>query len=197
MKKIFLAVLFFLFLTEMSNAVVITFDDHPDATQNAYGPIGTYNGFEFHATNSLDRLDWIDTVGSAWDYGAISGDFTMLDNFGGEGRINAVGNADFTFDGLYARIWRTGTNALIISGYQNGSLAVSAEYTLTTDWTYYSGWDGVLINALHLVVPNGIFLVDNLALNESQVPIPSTLTLLAFGLVGLAGVAGGKALRPG
>ncbi len=191
MKKMkFLLPIIFIsfFILGNLNAAILTFDDHPDAVQNSVGEIGTYNGFEFHSdSGSTDQLDWIDTVGSTWPYGAISGEFTMLNNYGGSGLINAVGDIDFTFNGLYARTWGIDIDrAVNITGFNNGVEVASTDYTLTSSWGYFSGWGGILIDELHLNLGD-YFLVDNLALNE--VPVPSTIFLLGIGLLGLAGIS--------
>ena len=87
MKFNLLAVLLILFTTS-SQAAILTFDDIPGQSQNSYGAIGNYQGYNFGATNSLNRLDWIDTVGSKWNNGSVSGDYTMLNNFSGSGIIS-------------------------------------------------------------------------------------------------------------
>lgn len=170
-----------------ANATVLTFDDIPGVAQNSYGAIGTYAGYSFTSTSS-NRLDWIDTVGSLWNYGAVSGDYTLLNNVGGTGIIAAIGGGDFTFDGLWARVWggqsaRTGT----IRGFNNGLEIWTSGVQLGTQFDYFGGVSGA-IDELRLDFGN-YFLVDNLALNEgtgNTVPEPASLALLGLGLVGVA-----------
>lgn len=171
-----------------SNAAVLTFDDIPTATQDSYGAIGTYAGFTFGCTecSDLNQLDWIDTVSSIWNFGAVSGDFTMLNNYGGTGIIRAADNSDFTFGGLWAQTWagaasRQGT----IRGFNNDVEVWASTITLNPTFASFAGVNDA-IDELRLEFGN-FFLVDNLALNEVQqaVPEPSALALLGLGLAGL------------
>ncbi|MEN6587458.1 MAG: PEP-CTERM sorting domain-containing protein [Sulfuricella sp.] len=182
MKKHLLAVCLLGF-SAVSNATVLTFDDIPGASQNSYGAIGTYAGFNFGATNDLNRMDWIDTAGSSWNFGAVSGDFTMLNNYGGTAIVTAANGADFAFDGLWARIWSTGASRIgYIRGFNNGAEVWNSAATLTTSWTAFNGHAGS-IDELHLELGN-YYLVDNLAVNET-IPEPATLGLLALGFLGM------------
>lgn len=182
----------------VTNAVVLTFDDIPGGSiQNSYGAIGTYAGFNFASINgpdqySPDRMDWIDTVNSSWyNFGAVSGDFTMLNNYGGSAVITEASGANFSFDGLWARIWvndselqRTGS----IRGLKNGLEIWNSDVMLTDNWMAFNGHVDA-IDELRLDFGKA-FLVDDLALNQpSSVPVPSAAWLLGSGLLGLIGVA--------
>lgn len=182
MKRLLLASLLSL-AGVTANATVLTFDDIPGVAQNSFGSVGTYAGYSFNST-----LNWIDTVGSSWNYGAVSGDYTLLNNYGGVGVIAAIGGGDFTFDGLWAKVWssqsaRTGT----IRGFNNGLEIWTSSVLLTSQFSYFGGVSGA-IDELRLDFGN-YFLVDNLALNEgtgNTVPEPASLALLGLGLVGVA-----------
>lgn len=152
MKKflVFSCALLFIFIANgKAGALTLTFDDIPGISQDSYGPIGSYGGFDFGTANVHNRMDWIDTVGSPyWDFGSVSGDFTMLNNYGGSAIITSSTGADFTFDGLWARLWPDYTYATYrlgnITGYKDGYIIFSSNIDLTNAWTHFNGGIGQL-----------------------------------------------------
>lgn len=186
MKNLFAAALI-AFATLTANATVITFDDVPGAGQDSYGVVSNYKGFTF------SRGYWIDTVGSSWNYGAKSGDFTMLNNMGGEIVVTKIGAADFSFDGLWAETWANQSSLQgTVYGLNNGVKLWSVNTTITNGFSFIAG-QSAKIDELHINLGN-FFLVDNLALNEAstttttKVPEPASLAMMGLGLAALAGM---------
>ena len=173
-------------------AVTLTFDDVPSGSiQDGYGGMPPYQGFNFSTT-----LHWIDLVDSpSWNYGAHSGDFGMINNYGGVGTITEANNSDFTFDGLWAKSWGLapdsgGADSLFgsISGYNDGSLVWQVSTGLNGSYEFYGAQVG-LIDKL-LLDFGDVYIVDDLSLNGvSAVPIPAAVWLFGSGLLGLIGVA--------
>lgn len=195
MKKITHLIITPLILIAAQNAaaVVLNFEEVPDggSTQNSFGVMPTYQGFDF--TSESSTLHWIDVVDSSWDYGAVSGDFALTNNFSGAGVIIEASSVDFTFDGLYAKKWGTdpdsgGEDSLFgtLSGYKDGDLVWEMATGLNGSYEYYGAQAG-LIDQLRLDFGNN-FLVDDIVLNAA-VPVPAAAWLFASGLIGLIGVA--------
>ena len=181
------------FGTQTSTAALLTFDDVPGGSiQNDYGDMPTYQGFNFSST-----LDWIDLVDSSWNYGAKSGDFGLVNNDPdtGIGIVTEANNADFTFDGLWAKKWNTpiedgGDDSLfgLLSGYNNGELVWEVATGLNGSYEEYGPQAGA-IDELRLGFGN-TFLVDDITLNSvSAVPVPAAAWLFGSGLLALAGIS--------
>ena len=166
----------------ISNAygIILTFDDISYSSPNGHGDFtGPYNSFNF-STN----MDWIDTVGSSWNYGSVSGQFTLLNNHGGAAVITAADSSDFTLTNLWARIWGAGTRTGNIRGYNNGSLIWTQSMTISTSWSYFESAYSNSIDELQIDLGSH-FLIDDLALNETTIPEPSTLFLFACICLGI------------
>ena len=171
-----------------ANATVLTFDDVPAATQDGYGALGSYAGYTFGATGEADRMDWIDTVtaNEFFNRGAVSGDFTMLNNYGGAAVIRKDGGGEFAFGGLWAAnglAWDSSRGS--IQGYRNGSLVWETGVSFAGDFVHVAGVAGT-IDTLR-IDSGGFFLVDDLELNapSSSVPVPPTAALMGIGMAGL------------
>ena len=100
-------------VVSQAQADVLTFDDVPGQSLDQFGPVPAgYHGFNFNCSScSLDhdRVDWINTGPSStnWPFGTRSGEFSLLNNFGGTGVVTATDGSDFTFDGVWAKAWAT------------------------------------------------------------------------------------------
>ena len=183
------------FASTAAHAVVLTFDDVPGgSTSNTFGEMPANNGQPDYQGFVFSRnLDWIDTIGSSWNYGAVSGEFTLLNNNAGVGSVTAADGGDFTFDGLEAKAWATaidsGGAASVfgsLSGWNNGVEVWSLSTALNGSFQHFAAQAGA-IDELRLGFGD-FFLVDDLALNEetSPIPVPASLPLLA-GALGLGG----------
>ena len=167
------------------SAAVLSFDDIPGATQNGYGPVGSYAGYVFASTGDVSRMDWIDTVtaNEFLNRGAVSGDFTLINNFGGAAIIKRDGGGQFAFGGLWAENWLVwDTSQGSIDGYRGGSLAWSLPVALAGTFSYFGGQVGN-IDELRLNLGD-FFLVDDLELNDpaNPVPAPGLPALMGIGL---------------
>jgi hypothetical protein len=179
-----------------AQAALLTFDDVPGgSTQNNYGVMPSYMGFTFGCAAPCARgLDWIDTVGSSWNYGAVSGEFALLNNAGGDGIVRAADGSDFSFDGLWSRTWDAYNSPRTVSivGLNNGQTVWTVTGTLSTAWSFFGGATGA-IDELRLNL-GSYFLVDNLALNERGQAVPEPTSLLLAGL-GLAALGASRRTR--
>jgi hypothetical protein len=172
-------------VSQTCSAALLTFDDVPGGSiKGKYGDMPTYQGFNFSPT-----LDWLDVENS---YGANSGSFALINNESGAGMIVEAGTSDFTFDGLWAKRFRTppnsgGADTLFgtLSGYNDGNLVWEIVTGLNGSYEYYGAQAG-MIDELRLDFGN-YFLVDDLELNA--VPVPAAVWLFGTGLIALLGVA--------
>ena len=194
MKSVLAALAVWIIGSSSASATTLTFEDVPGSTSNWYGDIPTYQGFIFNYT-----LDWIDLVDSYWSYGAKSGEFAVLNNYGGTGVISAANGGHFSFDGLWAKAWGTqpesdGFSNLFgfLEGWSDGQRVWGIDTALNGSYQHFGPQAG-LIDELHLGFGNH-FLADDIQLTEhvsvggevAAVPLPSSLGLLLGGVGGIA-----------
>jgi len=177
-----------------AHAALLTFEDVPGGSiQDTLGAMPTYMGYTFTCTGPIcdfgegyNNLYWIDTVGpGSWEQGAVSGDFTLKNYWGGIGVIRAADGSDFTFDGLWARAaHEAGPRDVTLRGFNDGAEVWAQGGTLTDVFVNFGAMGGA-IDELRLDFGDW-FLVDDVALNErATVPEPSSTWLLGLGLAAL------------
>ena len=193
-KKIFLIFIsiFFssLFVVQLSYALILTFDDHPNASINSYGSIGTYNNFYFASVTSLYPPAWFDLTNS-YDYssyGTKSGNFAMSAGLGTSSIIQ-IDDIDFYFEGIWVANGSSSNNNLKILGYNNEELVFQKIVFIGPndyhEWIYIEG-QSVLLDSLTLTY-NGGFIVDDLELTIPTLATPEPATIYLF-FTGLAGI---------
>jgi hypothetical protein len=185
MKSTFVVLSLLASLSQVSKAATLTFDDVPGGSfAGAWGNMPAYKGFVFSST-----LNWIDIVTNNGYFGAKSGDFAVLNNYGGVGVVTKQGGGEFTFDGLWAKMWLTppesGNSDFlpggVLEGYNQGNLVWGVSTTLNGSYQYFGGEAGA-IDELHLGFGNA-FLADDIVLNEvSAVPEIQSYAMVLAGL---------------
>lgn len=172
-----------------AGAVVLDFENVPNGSRpNTFGEMpatngaASYEGFVF-----TSNLDWIDTVQSTWNYGARSGEFTLLNNNAGVGIVSRADGGTFSFGGLWAKSWATlpqsgGPDRVFgtLSGWRDGQIVWTIDTGLNGSFRLFGAQAGE-IDQLHLGFGN-FFLVDDLALDDfsaAPVPVPGALPLFA------------------
>ncbi len=194
MRKIFyLCLLVFFSITGVSGAAVLTFDDISRTDFWEYIPDG-YGGFDWDKAGVISRYE---NSASGYYSGTVSGDYAAFNPYA---KIITVSRPSlFDFTGIYVTSAFYSFQEILFTGYSDGTelyqATVTAGYSapVWTDFSFY-GVDTLIIQTVSDTDPrtyiDNYFALDNLTWEEHTAPVPepSTLILLAAGLV--TGIAG-------
>lgn len=187
MNKLFAALSVLAGLTGAPAFAGTIIDFEASGTPNNYNNLDyAIDGFRFNQT--MDNVDIGSSSPWSWSGPAHSGNFAALNNYYGVGELFREDGGTFSFNGLWIKSWwdqnLSGTLTGVLNGQTVGTLAVSS----TGQWSQVTG-NFANIDTLRIDLDNGVFLVDDIALNQSNdLPEPGALALLGLGMAGM-GVA--------
>ena len=172
----------------MLQASVIHFDElgvpgwvYPDYSNTGF----VSQGFVF--SENMDVID-VSPSGGIWSSGVgsgHSGNYAAFNDFGGTMLMTRQGGGVFVVDNLWLNGWQGVSTVSLIEGYLNGALVGSVLASYSSPWSQVLAGFGSIDT---LSISGGLFLVDDIAINDGNRPLPepTSLSLLALGLLGVA-----------
>lgn len=175
-----------------ASANVITFDDFSTSASYDVVPNG-YGGFDW--TNFyVVHKDY--APGSAYQRGAISGDYVAFDVLGFPAAMGVAAGSTFDFTGAYLTSHMEDQDVQV-DGYLLGVLTYSKVVSVATAGPQWFQFDYIGIDSLALdPLGEWTFVMDNFTYNRAAVPAPVPVPgAVVLGFLGAVGVAGLKRRR--
>jgi hypothetical protein len=154
-----------------------------------------YLGFTWTNFSTIDGCAYYGPT-SGYCLGTVSAPNVAYNNWGQEATISRPGDPFYFDGGSFAGAW-TDDLTIQIEGFLGTQQLFQTSFTVDegVPFDFNADWDGVDRLVFDSYAPNGSssqFVLDDLELNgtnQAVTPEPAAMTLMATGLVGLAGAA--------